>query len=49
VSPALTGRAATLAGAVRRNFELLRELEKTDPDGTAAIVAMITAHIEVEL
>jgi len=41
----LTGHAARLAGAVRRNFELLRELEKTEPAAVDAIVAMMAAHL----
>ena len=37
--------ATVLAGAVRRNFQLLAELEKTDPAAVDVIVAMMTAHL----
>lgn len=39
------GRAAALAGAVRRNFELLEELRKTEPAEAERILAMIAAHL----
>lgn len=44
-TPATLGAAAALAGAVRRNFELLRDLEKTDPAGVDAIVASMATHL----
>jgi len=39
------GRAAALAGSVRRIFELLGELEKTDGAAADEIVAAIAAHL----
>jgi hypothetical protein len=39
------GPAAALAGALRRNFELLAELEKTDPAAADQIAASIAAHL----
>jgi len=39
------GTAAALAGAVRRNFELLGELEKTDPAAAELIAASIANHL----
>jgi len=41
----LTARGVTLLGAVRRNFELLAELEKTAPHDVDAIVAAMLAHL----
>ncbi len=42
---AVMGRAAALAGAMRRNFELLRELKRTSPAEADAIVAMAVADL----
>jgi hypothetical protein len=39
------GRGAALAGAVRRNFELLAEMARVDPEAAAAIVEQIAAHL----
>jgi hypothetical protein len=39
------GRAAAIAGAVRRNFELIDELRKTEPAEAERILAMIAAHL----
>ncbi len=39
------GKAAAIAGAVRRNFELLAELERADPAAADAIYASIAAHL----
>lgn len=39
------GAAAALAGAVRRNFELLAELAKTDPQAADTIAISIAAHL----
>lgn len=44
-TPGTIGRAAALAGAVRRNFELLIELEKSDPAGAELIFASIANHL----
>jgi hypothetical protein len=41
----LTGQAATLAGAVRRNFELIEELKKTDPQSAYVLYAFIATHL----
>lgn len=41
----LSPYAQKLAGAMRRNFELLRELKRTDPAGADAIVAMAVADL----
>lgn len=41
----LSPRAAALAGAIRRNFELLRELEKTEPAAVDIIVSSMAAHL----
>jgi hypothetical protein len=41
----ITGQAAVLAGAIRRNFELLKELEKTQPAAADLIYAMIANHL----
>jgi len=38
----ITGQAAVLAGAIRRNFELL---EKTQPAAADLIYAMIANHL----
>lgn len=45
--PTTTGARAALAlaGAVRRNFELLGELDKTDPAAVDLIVASMLAHL----
>lgn len=42
---AIVGPAARLAGAMRRNFELLRELKRTSPAAADAIVAMVVADL----
>jgi hypothetical protein len=39
------GPAAALAGAVRRNFELIAELQKTDPAAAELLLASIAAHL----
>lgn len=39
------GPAAALAGAVRRNFELLRELERIDPAAADQIAIGIAHHL----
>lgn len=44
-TPPTVERAPALAGAVRRNFELLRELEKINPAAADQIVASIAAHL----
>ncbi len=41
----ITPRATQLLGAMRRNLELLVELEKTDPAGVATIVAALVSHL----
>ncbi len=42
---AVMGRAAALAGAMRRNFKLLRELKRTSPAEADAIVAIAVADL----
>lgn len=44
-TPQPVDRAAALAGAVRRNFELLVELAKTDPAAADLIAAAIASHL----
>lgn len=41
----LSPYATSLAGAMRRNFELLRELKRTEPAAANAIVAMAISDI----
>lgn len=41
----MTPRANMLLGAVRRNFELLADLDKTSPADVDAIVAAMLAHL----
>ncbi len=41
----VVGLAASIAGAMRRNFELLRELKRTAPTEADAIVAMAVADL----
>lgn len=41
----MTARGLQLLGAVRRNFELLREHDKVRPDEVDAIVAAMIAHL----
>lgn len=42
---ATSSRATMLLGAMRRNFELLVELEKTDPAGVVLIIDALVAHL----
>lgn len=41
----MSPRAVQLLGAMRRNLELLVELEKSDPAGVATIVAALVSHL----
>ena len=41
----MTPRGTMLLGAVRRNFELLVELEKSSPADVDAIVAAMLPHL----
>lgn len=45
VANTMSPRGATLLGAMRRNLELLVELEKTDPAAVALIVGTLVAHL----
>lgn len=41
----MSPRAVQLLGAMRRNLELLVELEKTDPAGVVVIVGALISHL----
>lgn len=45
MSEALTPAGKKLLGAMRRNLELLAELEKTAPHDVEIIVGALTAHV----
>lgn len=45
LASAMSPTAIKLLGAMRRNLELLVELEKSDPAGVATIVAALVAHL----
>lgn len=45
MSVAMSPTGQKLLGAMRRNLELLVELEKTDPAGVVAIVSALVSHL----
>lgn len=45
MSPTLTARGKILQGAMRRNLELLDELDKTAPGDVDQIVAGLVQHL----